>query len=323
MTALREPPTTDKPSRIVTRILVLIVLVLVAGVLIWTSATSQQIDQVEDRSIEDLDLEDVASVDGVQINVVTGEGGVIPVVLLHDRDVTGSSLWDSVTAGVGGRFKPVRIDLPGYGLSTRIPAESALHTVASLAEVVTTVIEERYDLPVVVVGVGLGGKIAAEIAVTSPDIVRGLVMIDVDFWPRQTWELFVQRLPLVGEPATFTLEAGGALGVDRWAPNCAEGGWCPSASQMAARTLATQIIGTTASLNSSHMTPASALVPSDLDLIEVPVVYLWSTEGVVPRRSVDRAVAEIPGVVVSEVPVWKAHLEQPMAVVDAIDLVGR
>lgn len=323
MTGLREPPKKEQPTRVFARFLVLVILLLVAGVVIWTSVTNQQIELVEDVSIEQLELEDVVEVDGLQINLSEGSGGVIPVVLLHDRDVVGGAMMNDVAGEVSGRFRTVQIDLPGYGFSSRVTEPSTPHTVAAMAETVMTIIEERFTVKPVLVGVGLGGKVAAEIAVVHPDMIRGLVMVDVDFWKDRGWRLFVQKLPFVGEAATYTLEAGGRFGYDLWAPNCADGGWCPSSSLQATRTETTKIRGTTASLNSFIETPVSSQIPSDLDTLTVPAAYVWSSNGVVPRRNVDRVVQAVPDLMLTEVSAWKVHLENPEAVAAAIDSVGR
>ncbi|MFV1962570.1 MAG: alpha/beta fold hydrolase, partial [Acidimicrobiia bacterium] len=182
MTGLQKPPTRDRPSRILLRILALALLVLAVGVVVWTSVTNQRIDLTEDVPAGEIELDDFTVVEGMRVNVVTEPGGVVPVILLHDSDVAGGVMLDEVAKELGGRFQAVRLDLPGYGLSDRLPDEGPGHTVASMAQVVTAVVEERFSIPVVLVGTGLGGRVAAEVAVSSPDIVRGVVLVDVDFW---------------------------------------------------------------------------------------------------------------------------------------------
>lgn len=320
--SLQKPPSEDKPSRVIWRLLVLVLLMSLAGVVVWATVTEQRVDLVENLGAENLELENPMEVGGVTLSLKETSGGVIPVVLLHEADIAGSVVWDSVLEGIGGRFKGVSIDLPGFGLSDRMPEEGPGHTVASMAEAIGSVVEERYGFPVVLVGAGLGGEVAAEIAVTQPDLVRGVVLVDVDFWAEDGWEEFIQRLPWVGRAATFTLRTGGRLSDDRWAPQCGEGGWCPTAEQTRVRELAATVRGTTDSYRSFLTTLPSSLVPSDLDLITAPVVYVWSTEGVVPADNVALVRQSLPGLIVTEVDVWKAHLEAPGAVLAAIETVG-
>lgn len=321
--SLQKPPTGEQPRRTLARFLVLVLLLAVVGVVVWAVIVDQRIDRVEKVAASSIELDDPIEVDGLRINVISETGGPIPVVFLHDFDVTGSALLEEVAAEVGGRFNSTRIDLPGFGLSDRLPEPGPRHTVASLSNVVGTVIEERFRVGVVLVGVGFGGEVAAELTAASPDLIRSLVLVDVDFWVEAGWEETVQRLPLVGRAATYTLMTGGQLSRQTWAPNCELGGWCPTAAHTEARAIAETIAGSTDTFHSHLQTLPSALVPGDLVNIEVPVAYIWSSAGDVPRTSVDRVAERIPHMEVFEAAVWKAHLESPSLVFEAIEAIGR
>ncbi|MDP9143858.1 MAG: alpha/beta hydrolase, partial [Actinomycetota bacterium] len=238
--------------------------------------------------------------------------GTVPLVLLHDVDVAGSVLWDEVVSALDPKFNVIRVDLPGFGLSERIPEEGSAHTVASMAIEVGDAIDQTFDQPAIVAGVGLGGEVAAEIAVTTPDLVAGVVMIDVDFYRPGGWVEFFEKLPWFGTAVTFAFETAGPFAADRWAPKCAEGGWCPSQSQVEGRDLAETILDTTDSIRAFRRTPAASLVPSKLNEITVPVHYFWSQQGAVPRKSVDKVQEELPEAqfdVLADA--WKAHLDFP------------
>jgi 3-oxoadipate enol-lactonase len=319
MTGLRPPPKQETPSRVVVRILVLIVLVVGAGIAIWTEVTRDRIGLIEDVALEDLEIDPVVTANGTSLNVVREGEGDVPVVLLHDVDVAGGVTWDGVVAGLDPRVAVMRVDLPGFGLSERVPTEGSRHTVASMAEEISDVIRQTYGDGVVIAGVGLGGEVGAEIAATQPDLVSGLVMVDVDFYKPRTWVEMVERLPWVGTAATYALETAGPFANDRWAPTCETGGWCPSSSQIEARDLASSIVDTSESIRAFRRTPAASQVPSKLSEIEAPTQYLWSQSGEVPRESVDRMQAAMPAAafeVVSEA--WRAHLDSPDQVAAAI-----
>lgn len=320
--SLQPPPKKERPTRVLARLVVLSVLVVAVGFLVWSSVIGQRIDLIETAEPADFELESPSLVDGLTINVVTEPGGPTPVVLLHDVDVAGGVLWDGVVGELGEEYTPVRIDLPGFGLSSRIVQEGRLHTVASMGDVVATVLAERFVDPVIMAGVGMGGKVAAEVTVTRPDLVAGLVLVDVDFWDNPTWTERLERLPFVGRAFAHTFETGGALGMRRWAPQCAEGGWCPTAHQQERRNQATTVRGSTDSIWSFRRTPPASLVPSDLDQITVPVMFVWSTDGDVPSTSVGRLEAVIGHLQVTEAEAWKAHLEMPDVVAAAVAAVG-
>jgi hypothetical protein len=89
-----------------------------------------------------------------------------------------------------------------------------------------------------------------------------------------------------------------------------------------ARDLAETIVDTADSIRSFRRTPPASFVPSKLGDIVAPTRYVWSQEGTVPRESVDRVLESLPEMEVEVVPVWKAHLEEPSVVADAIRSVS-
>ena len=102
-----------------------------------------------------------------QLNVVTQGEGTMPVVLLHDADVAGGVTWDGVVAGLDPRFAVMRVDLPGFGLSERLPTEGSRHTVASMAEEVADVIRQTYGDRVVIAMENRPEWCIAELAILS------------------------------------------------------------------------------------------------------------------------------------------------------------
>jgi 3-oxoadipate enol-lactonase/4-carboxymuconolactone decarboxylase len=319
MTGLRPPPKAETTSRIFLRFVVLIVLLIAAGAAIWTTVTLDRIELIEDVGLEDLENDTVVTANGTVLSIEREGEGAVPLVLLHDVDVAGGVIWDGVVAELDPRFSVMRVDLPGFGLSERIPSEGSRHTVASMAEEVSDAIQQGFGQGAVVAGVGLGGEVAAEIAVSHPDLVAGLVLLDVDFYKTREWDEFVEKLPWVGTAATYALETGGPLAAGRWAPNCESGGWCPTPGQIQKRNLAETIVNTSESIHSFRRTPAASQVPSKLGEITTPTRYLWSQAGDVPRESVDRVQEEIPGATVEvAADAWKAHLDTPDVVAATI-----
>jgi pimeloyl-ACP methyl ester carboxylesterase len=323
MKGLQPPPKEDTPSRIVARILTLVILVSVAGVIIFTAVTNQQADLIEDIRGVGLELDNPSEVNGFTINVAEDPGGPAPVVLLHDVDAAGGLTLRELSASLGDGFGGVRVDLPGFGFSDRLPFEGPSHTSAGMADVIAGVLEDRFDAPVLVVGVGLGGKVGAELAHTYPTLVRGLVMVDVDFWAGSSWVMRLERFPWVGKAATYTWETGGRFALGNWAPYCDSGGWCPSPEQVSQRSVIIEIENTTESMYRFRRTREAALAPGNLDEIVVPMAYVWSTEGVVPRETVDRLVDEAPGLTVVESSSFQAHLEDHAAVRSALEAIGQ
>lgn len=321
--SLQAPPKNESPSRAVGRIVFLIALALGAGAVIYTAVTNQRIDLTEDRRAEALDLEDTTVVDGVLMNVVDAGTGEVPVVLLHDVDVTGGLILDELSTALGAEgYRAVRVDLPGFGYSERLPNEGAVHTAAGTGDLVAGLLEERFSEPVHIVGVGFGGKVGAELAHTYPQLVAGLVMVDVDFWGRASFEVGLQELPWVGRAATYTWETGGRFAVESWSPYCEAGGWCPTDTQLAARSEVIQIVDTTDSIWAFRRTPAAGVAPANFADITVPAVFVWSTSGDVAEENVERVADEFAGLTVVESDSFQAHLEDPGSIVEAITLLA-
>lgn len=322
MTSLQAPPKRDTPSRLVARMLVLILLAAAAGIAVYTAVTNQRIDLTEDVRQAAIELEDPVEVDGVRINVTDRGGSAPPVVFLHGVDVTGAMTLESASTAVGESYRTVLLDLPGFGYSTRLPSETPRHTAARMAETVSLVLEERFDSPVLVVGVGFGGEVAAELAISYPDLVGGLVLVDVDFWASDSTQLFLERLPWIGKTATYTWETGGRFALDEWAPYCEQGGWCPTEEQLGRRAAVITIEGTTESLHWFRRTPEAALAPSNLEDIPVPVAYVWSVDGAIERETVDRIDDGVSDMTLITSETFQAHLEDFDAIASALETVA-
>lgn len=291
-----------------------------AGIAVYTAATNQAADLSEDLRPVTLELEDSTDIGGFVTSARVDEGGPDPVVILHDDDITGGLILDGVAASLGDAYHGVRIDLPGFGYSTRMPLEGTHHTVTGIADRLAQVLEERFGGPVPVVGVGLGGEVGAELAHTYPDLVEALVMVDVDFWSPPSFAAGLQSLPWLGKAATYTWETGGRFALRNWAPYCDEGGWCPTGDHVAERLVIIELERTTDSLHAFRSTREAALASANLDQITVPTVYVWSTQGEVDEDIVDRLTEEMSALRIVESATFQAHLEDPATVAEALTL---
>lgn len=318
MRGLEAPPKTDTPSKLVARLLTLVILAAAAGIAVYTAVTNQRADLTEDIRPVNLNLEDTTVIDGLRTNVRQDPGGETPVVILHDFDVTGGLILEGLSTNLGSDFHGVRIDLPGFGYSSRMPADGTHHTVAGMADLLAPVLEERFDEPVLIVGVGLGGQIGAELALTYAHLVDGLVMVDTDFWADTGFPQSLQSIRWLGKAATFTWETGGRFALAGWSPHCDAGGWCPTREQVSIRSVIVELERTTDSLHAFRRTHTAALAPSNFDQISVPMAYVWSTEGQVPQSTIDQLADEIPGLSVMESATFQAHLEDAPTIATAL-----
>ena len=99
-----------------------------------------------------------------------GPVGGVPVVLVH-AGVADRRMWDPQWAGLTAVRDAVRLDLRGFGDSTRRPA-GAMDPVADVLEVLDVLAVDACHL----VAASFGAGVAVEVALTRPDLVRSLVL---------------------------------------------------------------------------------------------------------------------------------------------------
>jgi pimeloyl-ACP methyl ester carboxylesterase len=106
-----------------------------------------------------------------------------PIVLIHG---TASNLhtWDGWAAGLLPSRRVVRMDLPGFGLTG--PAPDGTYTPQRYAHFVLDVMDHLGIKRAILVGNSLGGGVAWLAAVTAPDRVAKLVLIDAAGFPLQS-----------------------------------------------------------------------------------------------------------------------------------------
>jgi haloalkane dehalogenase len=133
------------------------------------------------------------------------EGGGTPILMVHGNP-TWSFLYRDVIRALGGEFRCVAVDLPGFGLS-RAPAGFGFRAHEQAA--VLAAVIERLDLrDYVLMGQDWGGPIGLAAAGRDPDRVAGLVLGNT--W---AWNMVPQRpaawawsLGIGGIPGRYVVE---------------------------------------------------------------------------------------------------------------------
>lgn len=119
-------------------------------------------------------LPPVARIDRGPLSALRWGTEPVKVVFLHGGGQNAHT-WDTVILGLG--LPALAIDLPGHGRSEW--REDGDYGPALNAAAVEPVIRELAPEADLVVGMSLGGLTAMRLAVTAPDLVPKLVMIDV------------------------------------------------------------------------------------------------------------------------------------------------
>ena len=99
------------------------------------------------------------------------QGSGPPIVLIHEA-IADSRMWEPQWSSFAVRYRLLRLDLAGFG---RTPIESLPVT---HARDVAGLMDELEISAAGVVGASLGGRVAIELAVARPDLVRALVLVD-------------------------------------------------------------------------------------------------------------------------------------------------
>ena len=138
-----------------------------------------------------------------------------PVVFIHGLGSSGYMEWRQTLESVAVRHRVLAPDLPGYG---RTDKPRARYTVPFFARFVRRYMVERNLRSAALVGASLGGRIALEVALGEPRLVRKLVLVNTLGLGRPNvsaaqFAYGLVTLPRVGE-AVMNL-ARDAL---RWAP---------------------------------------------------------------------------------------------------------
>ena len=97
------------------------------------------------------------------------------ILLLHGLGVYGESWWYQKQALHEAGYFPIAPDLPGFGST---PADEHSWSVAKAAESAVRVLDQAGIEQTVVCGLSMGGVVALELALSRPDRLSGLVLIN-------------------------------------------------------------------------------------------------------------------------------------------------
>ncbi len=120
------------------------------------------------------------------------------VLLLHGLGSTAASWQEQIPALVEAGFRPIAVDLPGFGKTPYRAPWSPQRA----AEAVLTLLEGLDALPAHVVGISMGGTVALAAALEFPEKVRSLTLVNTFAALRRPdglrgWAYFAFRMVLV------------------------------------------------------------------------------------------------------------------------------
>ncbi|MFN2571415.1 MAG: alpha/beta fold hydrolase [Gemmatimonadales bacterium] len=139
------------------------------------------------------------TIDGTQLRIIDSGRGT-PVVLIHGFAASIYVWRYTLPPLVGAGYRVVAFDTRGFGFSGK-PAHG--YSNADYSRLVVALLDSLGISSAVLVGHSMGGAIAAEVALTHPDRVRGLVLMDAaGFGVRWPGVLKMARWPFLGAVVT-------------------------------------------------------------------------------------------------------------------------
>lgn len=100
--------------------------------------------------------------------------GTRPVVLIHGLGADGESWALQFPALAAAGFRPLAVDLPGFG---RSPAPAGRWSISNAARAVLGMLQNLSIPRAAIVGLSLGGTVAQSIALLAPEVVEKLVLV--------------------------------------------------------------------------------------------------------------------------------------------------
>ena len=131
--------------------------------------------------------------------VAAGSGR--PLLLLHGL---GGHLghWEDNIPALAQHYRVYALDIPGFGLSDK--PQAADHNLEFLLRFLRGFLDVQEIAQAVVIGNSLGGFLALQMALTYPQRVSALVLVDAaGLGPEIGWILKLQGLPLLGDLVTM------------------------------------------------------------------------------------------------------------------------
>ncbi|XP_037727031.1 protein ABHD11 [Drosophila subpulchrella] len=134
-----------------------------------------------------------------------------PIVVMHDLNLSGES-WRHVASNLSqhGLRQVITVDARNHGLSPHISGHSPLHLAADVEALMG---HQRLN-KIVALGHGMGGRAMMTLALTQPQLVERVILVDTTPAPvpssfyltREVFEMMIQVAPTI--PANLSLSEG-------------------------------------------------------------------------------------------------------------------
>jgi pimeloyl-ACP methyl ester carboxylesterase len=247
-------------------------------------------------------------VDGLRVHHVHGGSGSPPVLFVHGLGSAGYLEWRFNLPAISRSHEVFAPDLPGFGRSDQPPDG---YGIPLFAGVVEAYIRERGLRPVLV-GTSMGGRVALEVALRSPDSVEKLVLVNALGVVRPNVQLFypLVLVPRVGEtvlavmrealhrlpPAAIQRYARRFLQDPGDAERILDGAYLAGMREMHATDGYSRAYASTVRALAGRQARRSAGLLARLAETRLPVLLIWGEgDRLLPVERAREAVRELPG----------------------------
>ncbi|CAN5900728.1 hypothetical protein BH23ACT5_BH23ACT5_12090 [soil metagenome] len=299
----------------------LIVLLAIFGLIVWVATTNNQIPLIE-RSNPLIDAPGShVEIGGLAVHVRTlGPADGETVVLVHDDTVAGGATLTRLGGELADRGYRVLVpDLVGFGYSSKPTSPGRVYTVTGQTEVLAELLTSLEAKPGLAVGFGWGGAVAAELAVTYPDAVAALALVNTaDLPPAPSgWES-VEALPWVGRAFSFSRHGATDRARQAFFEGCGVGGWCNDEEVTEGFRRATSAPGTAESVRARRASGRASVAGGRLGEVDAPVVVVGSSS--VSATDLRELASRFPAAEVRSLPGLgeRVELSAPAQVADLI-----
>ena len=286
--SLARPPerqSSSGPMAFLGRFILTAIFLAIVGGLGWAIVVNGSIESTESLDRDVVAPGTIVIIPGLTEVHLRSVGSGDPVLFIHDFDLAGGYQWTK-TAELLADHRLLMPDLVDFGFSARPSFRGRLHTIVGQAETMLAMLDELGISNLSVVGAGMGGSVAAQMASLEPAVVDRLILVAPEILgPEPSWQSILYRLPSVGDAMTFTFIGAGARADSTYSAGCGNGGYCPDAEARGARMAAAMVPGTTSALTAMFATPPASTLPESLGTITAPTLILWGADDLITPLS--------------------------------------
>lgn len=274
---LREPPKVRRTANLIGRLVGVALLLGAFALVVWTAATNQQAAAIERSDpLVHAPGEHVAA--GSGLFHVRSFGSGPTTLFVHYDTVAGGAPLSPIAEAMAQTGRRVIVpDLIGFGFSSRPDQPGRFLSTTGLTESLAGLLDEMELGAVQVVGFGWGGEVAAELAVTRPDLVTRLVLVDTPGLPvpADRWHA-LGALPLgVGEAVSYTREGAGTQAEQRFGSDCPTWSDCTDPQVMEEYRRAAEVPGTARAIWARRASQRATVAATRLGEVDVPVTVVY------------------------------------------------